>query len=118
MRSDSLRSSVVRVKSERAKKTGEGSAQNIEVYIRHDREPTYAGRLPYHYFLRPERDETTEHDELQSHLSNRGWCFEESILPDRTLHFAQDEVCWTCRTDSFCECSYGFSLYLRYFLAF
>ncbi|KAL1872691.1 hypothetical protein Daus18300_004237 [Diaporthe australafricana] len=107
MRPDSLRSSVVRVRSEQAQKTGEGSAQNIEVYIRRDRELTYAGGFPHHYFLHPERDGPAEHDELQSHLSNRGWCFQESILPTRTLHFAQDEICWTCTTDSFCECSSG-----------
>lgn len=109
MRSDSLRSSVVRVRSEQPQKTGQGSAQNTEVFIRRDKELTYAGGFAHHYFLHPEKDEprADEHDKLQSHLSNRGWCFQESILPTRTLHFAQDEMCWTCRTDSFCECSYG-----------
>lgn len=106
-RSDSLRSSVVRVRSDQAQKTGEDSAQNIEVFIRRDKELTYAGGFAHHFFLQPERDEPEEHDELQSHLSNRGWCFQESILPSRTLHFAQDEMSWTCRTDSFCECSCG-----------
>lgn len=107
MRSDSLRSSVVRVRSVQAQESGEGPAQDTEVYIRRDRELTYAGGFPHHFFLHPERDEAMENDELQSHLSNRGWCFQESILPTRTLHFAQDEMSWTCRTDSFCECSYG-----------
>ena len=98
-----VRSSAVRIK----RQTDTPSDQSPEVHIRRDRELTYTGGFPHHYFYHPDTSDDTEDDELQSHLSNRGWCFQEAILPSRMLHFAKDELCWTCTTDAFCECKDG-----------
>lgn len=75
-----------------------------EVYIRRSVDVSYLGSFPHHYVATPE---TTKDEELGSHLSKRGWCFQESLLPHRVLHFAVDHLSWSCTTDSFCECMYG-----------
>jgi hypothetical protein len=39
-----------------------------------------------------------------SALSKRGWALQESILPNRILHFTADEVVWECNTHCQCQC--------------
>ncbi|KAK3294457.1 heterokaryon incompatibility protein-domain-containing protein [Chaetomium fimeti] len=38
-------------------------------------------------------------------LFQRGWCFQERLMAPRTLHFADDELFFQCRTENRCECS-------------
>lgn len=38
-------------------------------------------------------------------LFQRGWCFQERLMAPRTLHFAEDELFFQCRTEDRCECS-------------
>lgn len=40
---------------------------------------------------------------LTSALSKRGWALQESILPNRILHFAR-EISWECNTHCQCQC--------------
>ena len=40
---------------------------------------------------------------LTSALSKRGWALQESILPNRILHFA-GEISWECNTHCQCQC--------------
>lgn len=79
-------------------------SQDYEVYVRRYVEVSYLGSFPHHYYAAPE---TTKDEKLGSHLSKRGWCFQESLLPNRVLHFAIDHLSWSCTADSFCECMYG-----------
>lgn len=46
---------------------------------------------------------------LSSALSKRGWALQESILPNRILHFAAEEITWEC--NSHCQCQCGLSNY-------
>lgn len=41
---------------------------------------------------------------LSSALSKRGWALQESILPNRILHFAPEEITWECNTHCQCQC--------------
>jgi hypothetical protein len=41
---------------------------------------------------------------LSSPLSTRGWALQESILPNRILHFAAGEITWECNTHCQCQC--------------
>ncbi len=41
---------------------------------------------------------------LSSALSKRGWALQESILPNRILHFAAEEITWECNTHCECQC--------------
>lgn len=41
---------------------------------------------------------------ISSALSKRGWALQESILPNRILHFTADEVVWECNTHCRCQC--------------
>jgi hypothetical protein len=41
---------------------------------------------------------------LSSALSRRGWALQESILPNRILHFAAGEITWECNTHCQCQC--------------
>lgn len=78
-------------------------SEEYEVHFRRDVEVSYLGSFPHHYAT----PKTTKEEELGSHLSKRGWCLQESLLPNRVLHFAFDHLSWSCATDSFCECMYG-----------
>lgn len=80
------------------------NSKTYEVHIRRRVDVSYLGSFPHHYVATPE---TTKDAELGSHLSKRGWCFQESLLPTRVLHFAYDHLSWSCTTDAFCECMYG-----------
>lgn len=40
----------------------------------------------------------------ESHLSRRGWCFQEVLLARRTLSYSKDEVLWDCMESISCEC--------------
>lgn len=39
-----------------------------------------------------------------SHLSNREWTFQETLLSPRILHFMPEEMTWQCATLCRCEC--------------
>ncbi|KAK6432426.1 hypothetical protein LTR95_011401 [Oleoguttula sp. CCFEE 5521] len=39
-----------------------------------------------------------------SALSSRAWVFQERVLSNRTLHFAESEMAWECGTVLQCEC--------------
>jgi hypothetical protein len=41
---------------------------------------------------------------ISSPLSKRGWLLQESILPNRILHFTAEEVVWECNTHFQCQC--------------
>jgi len=36
-------------------------------------------------------------------LFKRAWCYQESLLSSRVLHFAADELMWDCREKFYCE---------------
>lgn len=81
-----------------------GCSKEYEVHMRKNVEVSYLGSFPHHYAAAPD---TSKNQELGSHLSKRGWCFQESLLPIRVLHFAIDHLSWSCTTDAFCECMHG-----------
>lgn len=41
---------------------------------------------------------------LSSALSKRGWALQESILPNRIIHFTNEELIWECNTHCQCQC--------------
>ena len=41
----------------------------------------------------------------QSHLDDRGWCFQENVLSRRLLHFGQTELSFQCLKMEACECT-------------
>lgn len=62
-----------------------------------------------HYFcLRPERSDPNVI--TTSPLSQRGWTFQENILPCRILHFTEGQVIWECNTEVISE--FDFSAFL------
>ncbi|KAK4167805.1 heterokaryon incompatibility protein-domain-containing protein [Cladorrhinum sp. PSN259] len=44
--------------------------------------------------------------ETRSHLSDRGWIFQERVLSRRILHFAQSQLYWECNEGTFGEDGY------------
>lgn len=39
-------------------------------------------------------------------LDKRGWCLQESILPQRRLCFSGSEMLWQCEQEKYCECGH------------
>lgn len=39
-------------------------------------------------------------------VQKRGWCFQEEILSRRFLAFSRQEIQWSCRTESSCQCRF------------
>ena len=101
---DPVESSVTCRNYDRFQKNTLGGSQEYQVHIRKNVDVSYLGSFPHHYAAAPD---TSKALELGSHLSKRGWCFQESLLPHRVLHFAIDHLSWSCMTDAFCECMYG-----------
>lgn len=101
---DPVESSVICHKYDRTQRHIHGQPQQYEVHMRKNVDVSYLGSFPHHYTAAPD---TSKNQELGSHLSKRGWCFQESLLPNRVLHFAIDHLSWSCTTDAFCECMYG-----------
>lgn len=73
-----------------------------EVFSRPQRRKGSRGGFGYHYGPRP----LIEEDWLDKagHLMSRAWCWQETILPPRVLHFLPDEITWKCEAISRCEC--------------
>ncbi|KAJ4424227.1 hypothetical protein N0V82_001093 [Gnomoniopsis sp. IMI 355080] len=68
---------------------------SIVFYRQHRKLSTKDGfRHHYEYFK----------DAPASHLSNRGWTFQETLLSPRILHFMPEEMTWQCATLCRCEC--------------
>lgn len=85
-----------------------GDPPEYHIHVRKHVELTYMGGFPHHYSGQScDGINDPGDEELGGHLSKRGWCFQESLLPSRVLHFAIDHVSWSCATDAFCECRYG-----------
>lgn len=101
---DPVESSVICHKYNKTRRDSHGDSQKYEVHMRKNVDVSYLGSFPHHYAAAPDTSKTQE---LGSHLSKRGWCFQESLLPNRVLHFAIDHLSWSCTTDAFCECIYG-----------
>ncbi len=58
-----------------------------------------AEELPFHSWGDPDTSDG------RSKLSTRAWVFQERILSPRTIHFAENEMAWECRSLCDCECS-------------
>lgn len=101
---DPVESSVICHRYDKRQAHSLGGPQEYEVHMRKNMDVSYLGSFPHHYAVAAD---TSKNEELGSHLSKRGWCFQESLLPDRVLHFAIDHLSWSCTTDAFCECMYG-----------
>ncbi|RFU79493.1 het-domain-containing [Trichoderma arundinaceum] len=70
------------------------------VFVRLLREKDSRG---WHRAQLPDADELYK-DEDSGFLTSRSWCFQEQVLPPRTLHFASTEVAWECLEGTYCEC--------------
>lgn len=46
-------------------------------------------------------------EEKRCSLDKRGWCLQESILPNRRLCFNGDEMMWKCSHRNICECGHS-----------
>lgn len=70
--------------------------QNSIVFCRQHRKLSTKDGFHHHY----------EHSKEAptSHLSNRGWTFQETLLSPRILHFMPEEMAWQCATLCRCEC--------------
>lgn len=101
---DSVESSVTCHKYDGAQGHSHEDSHQYEVHMRKNMDLSYLGSFAHHYVAGPN---TSKSQELGSHLSKRGWCFQESLLPQRVLHFGIDHLSWSCASDSFCECMYG-----------
>ncbi|RDW63478.1 hypothetical protein BP6252_11023 [Coleophoma cylindrospora] len=44
------------------------------------------------------------HHDDQDPLARRAWCLQEKILSRRLVSFSYDELQWSCRTETTCEC--------------
>lgn len=61
---------------------------------------------PLEVFLRGTTNmEDSDPDERYS-LDKRGWCLQESLLPNRRLSFNGDEMIWECLCRKVCECGH------------
>jgi hypothetical protein len=71
--------------------------------------PKEAGGPDNQVLLRPVKGggpfHITETNERCS-LDERGWCFQESILPNRRLCFNGKEMSWECAKRTMCECGH------------
>ncbi|PVH95590.1 HET-domain-containing protein [Periconia macrospinosa] len=102
--------------------TGQSGAETVQdVYVR--QRGKLALMLPYHDWVQAgDRSGSAQQsmdrwdsdsdggwspdDEIPySHLSTRGWVFQERCLSPRTIHFARSETAWECRSICDCECS-------------
>jgi hypothetical protein len=54
--------------------------------------------------LRPKA--ITEEISMRSSLDGRGWCLQESILPNRRICFDGHEMIWECVSRKICECGH------------
>lgn len=62
-------------------------------------------------FMRRQRDTMTED---KCSLDKRGWCLQESIIPNRRLIFSGNEMVWECVQRAICECGHRESDHPRY----
>lgn len=60
---------------------------------------------PLEVFIRSATDELSDLHE-QCSLDKRGWCLQESLLPNRRLCFNGDEMIWECLCRKICECGH------------
>jgi hypothetical protein len=52
------------------------------------------------------RPGTTQEGSMRSSLDGRGWCLQESILPNRRICFDGHEMTWECVSRKMCECGH------------
>jgi hypothetical protein len=52
------------------------------------------------------RPGTTQEGSARSSLDGRGWCLQESILPNRRICFDGHEMTWECVSRKICECGH------------
>ena len=62
------------------------------------------GGLGSEILLRP--GATTQEGSARSSLDGRGWCLQESILPNRRICFDGNEMTWECVSRKICECGH------------
>ena len=67
--------------------------------------PAEAGGPAKEIFIRPGRAYSEEPNDRCS-LDKRGWCLQESILPNRRLCFNGNEMSWECLCRNLCECGH------------
>lgn len=60
---------------------------------------------PLEVFIRSTVDEDSDLEDRCS-LDRRGWCLQESLLPNRRLSFSGDEMIWECLCRKVCECGH------------
>ncbi|KAJ4208907.1 hypothetical protein NW759_013508 [Fusarium solani] len=60
---------------------------------------------PLEIFIRPTIDTDDDMSKKWS-LDKRGWCLQESLLPNRRLCFTGDEMIWECLCRKICECGH------------
>jgi hypothetical protein len=56
-------------------------------------------------YIRPLKPELFQ-DHDRSSLDRRGWCLQETILPNRNLLFDGTEMVWECQHRKLCECGH------------
>ncbi|KAF4991915.1 hypothetical protein FDECE_13857 [Fusarium decemcellulare] len=67
--------------------------------------PQANDEAPLEIFVRP-AVEVDGDLEKKSSLDKRGWCLQESLLPNRRLCFNGDEMIWECLCRKICECGH------------
>lgn len=67
--------------------------------------PVEAGGPGKEIFIRAKDVHSEEQNERFS-LDKRGWCLQESILPNRRLCFNGNEMIWECSCRKICECGH------------
>ncbi|OOF98660.1 hypothetical protein ASPCADRAFT_139942, partial [Aspergillus carbonarius ITEM 5010] len=60
---------------------------------------------PKEVLIRPRKFQPRS-DEDRSSLDRRGWCLQESLLPNRRLCYDGNEMIWECVCRQFCECGH------------
>ncbi|KAF7557406.1 hypothetical protein G7Z17_g667 [Cylindrodendrum hubeiense] len=62
-------------------------------------------KAPLEIFIRGTIDMDSDMGKIAS-LDKRGWCLQESLLPNRRLCFNGDEMIWECLCRKICECGH------------
>jgi hypothetical protein len=68
---------------------------------------TTEGQVHVEGFLRTETEDEFERGGREPYsLETRGWCFQESLLPNRRLCYNGKEMVWECLCRTICECGH------------
>lgn len=69
--------------------------------------PEESGRPGSQVMLRPIDNGAADDKDERCSLDKRGWCLQESILPNRRLCFNGKEMSWECGSRRTCECGHA-----------